>query len=46
MTKKKKKYQTEVSGWTIDSAIEQNLNVSKYKPLSVSSYIRLPKELN
>ena len=25
---------------------EQNINVSKYKPLSGSSYIKLPKELN
>ena len=29
MTKRKQKYQTEVSGWTIDSVIEQNLDVSK-----------------
>ena len=26
--------------------IKQNINVSKYKPLSGSSYIKLPKELN
>ena len=26
--------------------VEQNINVSKYKPLSVSSYIKLPKELH
>ena len=25
---------------------EQNINVSKYKPLSGSSYVKLPKELN
>ena len=30
----------------IDSVIEQNANFSKYKPLSGSSYIKLPKELN
>ena len=28
------------------SVIEQNINVSKYKPLSVSSYVTLLKELN
>ena len=40
------KYQTESSGWTIDSVIEQNINFSKYKPLSGSSSIKLTKELN
>ena len=40
------KYQVESSGWTIDSVIEQNINFSKYKPLSGSGYIKLPKELN
>ena len=30
----------------INSLIEQNINVSKCKPLSGSSYIKLPKELN
>ena len=33
-------------GWTIDSVIEQNVNILKYKPLRNSSYIKLPKELN
>ena len=40
------KYQAEGSGWTIDSVIEKITNVSKYKPLSGSSYIIVPKELN
>ena len=40
------KYHAEGSGWTIGSVIEQNINISKYKPLSGSSYIKLPKELN
>ena len=29
------KYQAKGSGWTITSVIEQNINISKYKPLSV-----------
>ena len=33
-------------GWIIDSAIEHNINISKYSPLSGSSYIKLPKELD
>ena len=30
----------------IDSVIDQNINISKYKPLAGSSYIELLKELN
>ena len=30
----------------IDSVIDQNINISKYKPLAGSSYIKLLKELN
>ena len=41
---KARKYQAESSGWTIDSVIEQNIDVSKYKPLSGSNCIKLPKE--
>ena len=33
-------------GWIIDSVIEHNINISKYNPLSGSSYIKLPKELD
>ena len=41
-----RKFQAKGSGWTINSVIEQNINVSKHKLLSGSSYIRLQKELN
>ena len=41
-----RKYQAEDLGCTFDSVIEQNINVLKYKPLSGSSYMKLPKELN
>ena len=34
------------SGWTIDSVIDYNISISKYNPLSGSSYIKLPKELD
>ena len=37
--------QIQGSGWTIDSVMEQKINISKYKPLSGSSYTNLPKEL-
>ena len=40
------KAHAERSGWTIDSVMEQNINISKYKPLYGSSYIKLPKDLN
>ena len=40
------KYHAEGSGWNIDSVIEQNISISKFKPLSGSSYIKLPKEIN
>ena len=33
------------SGWIIDSAIEHSINISKYNPLAVNSYSKLPKEL-
>ena len=33
-------------GWIIDSVIEHNINISKYSPLSGSSYIKIPKELD
>ena len=35
-----------VSGWIIDSVIDQNINTSKCNILAGSSYIKLPKELN
>ena len=37
------KCQKEGSSWTIGLVIEQNMKVSKYKSLSGSSYIILPK---
>ena len=40
------KYYSEGSGWTIDSVIEQNIDISRYKLLSGSNYIKFPKELN
>ena len=43
---KLRKYQAEGSGCTIDSVIEQNICVWKYKPLIASMYIKLSKELN
>ena len=30
----------------IDSLVDHTINISKYKPLSGSSYIKLPKELD
>ena len=30
----------------IDSVIEENIEISQYKPLSSNSYIKLPKGLN
>ena len=44
--RKIQKYQAEASGWIIYLVKEQNINTSKYKPLSSSSYIKLSKELN
>ena len=40
------KYQAEVSSWIIDSIIERNINISKSKPQSDSSYIKLSNKLN
>ena len=34
------------SVWIIDSAVDHAINISKYKPLSSSSYIKLPKALD
>ena len=34
------------SGWSIDSVIDHNINISKNSPLASSSYIKLPKELD
>ena len=34
------------SSQIIDSIIEHNISISKYKPLAGSSYIKLPKELD
>ena len=36
---------SEGSGWTIDSVSGHFLNISKYKPLKGSSYIKLPEDL-
>ena len=35
-----------VSGWIVEEIISQDLNLSSYLPLSGSTYIKLPKELN
>ena len=36
------------NGWTwiTDSVVDHNINISKYKTLSGSSYIKLPKEFD
>ena len=34
------------SGWIIDSVVDHTINISEYKSLSGSSYIKLPKELD
>ena len=34
------------SGWIIDSVIDHTISISKYNPLTGSSYIKLPKELD
>ena len=34
------------SGWITDSAIDDTISISKYKPLAEGSYIKLPKELD
>ena len=34
------------SGWNVDSILNQCLNISSYKPLSGSTYCKLPKELS
>ena len=31
------------SGWIIDSVVDHTTNISKYKPLAGSSYMKLPK---
>ena len=33
------------SGWNVDNTLNQYLNISSYKPLSGSTYCKLPKEL-
>ena len=40
------KYLGKGSGWITDSVINHIINISEYYPLSGSSYIKLPKELN
>ena len=34
------------SGWIVEEIVSQYLNLSSYLPLSGSTYIKLPKELN
>ena len=34
------------TGWIIDSVVDHNIYISKYKTLSGTSYIKLPKELD
>ena len=33
------------AGWTVESVDDQYINIVKYKPLKLSSYIKLPPEL-
>ena len=33
------------SGWNVDNILSQYLHISSYKPLSGSTYVKLPKEL-
>ena len=35
-----------ISGWIIDSVIDHNINISKYKPLAGRSYTKFPKQLD
>ena len=37
-----KKYLVKGSNWIIDSVLDHSINISKYKPLTGSSYIKLP----
>ena len=39
------KWQGEGSGWIIDEVNDIHININKYEPLSGSSYISLPNEL-
>ena len=39
------KYQAGGLRWIINSVIEKNISISKYKPLSGSSYFKISKEL-
>ena len=39
------KHQAEGLCWIINSVIEKNINISKYNPLSGSSYIKISKIL-
>ena len=41
-----KNLQQKRSCWILDSVIEHDINISKYNPLTGSSYIKLPKELD
>ena len=41
------KYQAKDSGWTIDSAIKQNINVSRYKVILIAKRNKsLKKKIN
>ena len=40
------KWQGEASGWVINRIDDIHININKYEPLSGSSYLPLPKELN
>ena len=40
------KYLGKVSGWIIDSVVRHIIIISKYNPLAVSSYFKLPNELD
>ena len=40
------KNQGKGSSWIIDSVIDYSINISKYNPVTGTSYTKLPKELN
>ena len=35
-----------ISGWVVDSVVDHTINISKYKRLRGSSFVKLPKELD
>ena len=35
-----------ISGWVVDSVVDHTINISKYKRLRSSSFVKLSKELD